>query len=651
MKRSNQSLIVQNIPLDKLKKCDENARKVPHTKEDIEALANSIEAHGQIQNLVVKTERDAEGNATGGYLVIAGEGRRLAQLLRAKRKKINADHPIACVIDDTRSATAVSLAENDVRRPSHPVDQLSAFKMLADAGQSIDEIAAQFSVSPLIVKQRLKLANVAPEFIELYRTGKVELSVLMALALTDDHAKQQEVWKSLRKQERYASLIRERLTQHEIAVDDPMVKFVGLKVYEKAGGLVRRDLFAEHGNEGYVMDAELLRRLADEKLQQEAEKVKAEGFTWVEVISHLDYAGLAEYGHVQPTRRAPTAEEAEALAILEGKRQKLCDEAEAVEEDEERQADLEAQIEAVDSDIDLLNQRREVPTREQVAVAGAIVTIDRSGKLRIERNLLKPEDTARFARAEKAKERAASGGPRIHSAALVRRLTAHRTLALQATLAQRPDVALVALTHRLVLRTFFNAGYSVDTVVQIETETTALDQYAPDVQACKAQAALTARGEMLRSALPDDPLMVFAWLLQQPQEAVLQLCAYCVAKSLNGVSADERSQSLDALAGAAGLDMRAWWAPTAHAYLSSLPKARILDGGAGSGFTGSGGDARATQEGGFDARGGEAADRYGMAAQHLARSGGLTRLGGRGKFPAPAELHPSLPQSNIRRRP
>ena len=134
MKSSNHSLIVQSIPLDKLKKCDENVRKVPHDKEEIEALANSIEAHGQIQNLVVKSERDGEGNATGDYLVIAGEGRRLAQLLRVKHRKIKADHPIACLIDDSHSATAVSLAENDLRRPSHPVDQLSAFKVLTDAG-------------------------------------------------------------------------------------------------------------------------------------------------------------------------------------------------------------------------------------------------------------------------------------------------------------------------------------------------------------------------------------------------------------------------------------------------------------------------------------------------------------------------------------
>ena len=576
MKPSNHSLNVQGIPLDKLKKCDENVRKVPHTKEEIDALANSIEVHGQIQNLVVKSERDAEGNATGDYLVIAGEGRRLAQLLRVKRKKIKAEHPIACLIDDAHSATAVSLAENDVRRPSHPVDQLSAFKVLTDAGQSIDEIAAQFSVTPLIVKQRLKLANVAPEFIELYRTGKVELSVLMALALTDDHAKQQEVWKSLRKQERYASVIRERLTQHEIAVEDSMVKFVGLKVYEKAGGQVRRDLFAERGNEGYIMDAELLRRLAAGKLQQEAEKVKEEGFMWVEVIPALDYAELAEYGRVQPTRRTATAEEAEALAVLEGKREALSDEAEAAEEDEERLADLEAQIEAVESDIDLLNQRREVPTREQVAVAGAIVTIDRNGKLRIERNLLKPEDKARFARAEKAKERATSDVPRIHSAALVRRLTAHRTLALQAELVQQPMTAAIVLTHRLVLETFYSCSWR-RAALQIEVRTTALEGHGTDLEGCQAAATLEAHRKSLKERLPDDPDALLPWLTQQSGGDLLAILAYCVAVTVDGVESREGPSPLDALAEAAKLDMRRYWTASAESYLGSVSKARILE--------------------------------------------------------------------------
>lgn len=42
------------IPLNRLKKSTKNARKTPHSKADIEALAASIAAKGLLQNLVVE---------------------------------------------------------------------------------------------------------------------------------------------------------------------------------------------------------------------------------------------------------------------------------------------------------------------------------------------------------------------------------------------------------------------------------------------------------------------------------------------------------------------------------------------------------------------------------------------------------------------
>lgn len=71
-----------------------NARKTPHSEVAIEAYAASIAAKGILQNLVVEPELDADGAATGFYLVTIGEGRRLAQLLRVKRKQIKKTEPI-----------------------------------------------------------------------------------------------------------------------------------------------------------------------------------------------------------------------------------------------------------------------------------------------------------------------------------------------------------------------------------------------------------------------------------------------------------------------------------------------------------------------------------------------------------------------------
>src|SRR5665213_2425247 len=92
------------IPLHKLKKSPNNARKTPHSEASIEAYAASIAAKGILQNLVVEPEVDADGAATGFYFVTIGEGRRLAQLLRAKRKQIKKTEPIRCVIDTTNDA-------------------------------------------------------------------------------------------------------------------------------------------------------------------------------------------------------------------------------------------------------------------------------------------------------------------------------------------------------------------------------------------------------------------------------------------------------------------------------------------------------------------------------------------------------------------
>jgi ParB family chromosome partitioning protein len=578
MKRSNQQPHVQSIPLDKLKKSDENVRQVPHTPEDIKALANSIDVHGQIQNLVVKTERDEEGKATGFYPVTAGEGRRLAQLFRVKRKKIKADHPIPCLIDDTHSASAVSLAENDLRRAMHPADQFVAFKQLVDGGQSVEEVAAQFSVTPLVVQRRLKLANVAPEFLALYRQKGIDLDCLMVLAISDDHDKQRQVWANLPKYDRGPEGLRRALTENEISVREPIAKFVGLKAYEKAGGFVRHDLFAEKQDEGYVTDPELLRKLAAEKLERAAAKLKEEGHAWVEVIPQLDYATLSTFGRVHSILRDATAKEQAKLDALTKKLREVEQQATAAEDDEDRFSALSDKADQITAEIETLQEKRQVPDPEQQALAGAIVSIGRSGDLEVRPGLLKPEDAKRFAREGKEVIKPAlPSGPRIHSAALMRRLTAHRTLALQATLAQRPDVALIALTHRLVLRTFFHSTYGAPDVVQIEADRTAFGEYASDIRGCKARVVLAEQGETLRSGLPADPVMLFAWLLQQQQEEVLQLCAYCVALSINGVSDDENDHSLDALADAAGLDMRDWFAPSAENYLGSVPKARILE--------------------------------------------------------------------------
>ncbi len=89
-----------------------------------------------------------EKKPTGFYLVTIGEGRRLAQLLRVKRKQIKKTEGIRCVIDTANDPFEISLDENVTRTAMHPADQFEAFRELAEhRGWGAEEIATRFGAS------------------------------------------------------------------------------------------------------------------------------------------------------------------------------------------------------------------------------------------------------------------------------------------------------------------------------------------------------------------------------------------------------------------------------------------------------------------------------------------------------------------------
>jgi ParB family chromosome partitioning protein len=129
-------------------------------------------------------------------------------------------------------------------------------------------------VSATIVKQRLKLAAVSPKLLELYAEDEISLDQLMAFTVTNDHARQEQVWEALAKsynKEPYA--IRRQLTERAVQASDRRAQFVGLDAYQAAGGGVMRDLFTEDRG-GWLQDPALLDRLVEEKLRAEAARIR-----------------------------------------------------------------------------------------------------------------------------------------------------------------------------------------------------------------------------------------------------------------------------------------------------------------------------------------------------------------------------------------
>lgn len=152
-------------------------------------LTASIGATGGrvLQNLIVAAQKDASGAETGYYEVDAGERRRKALKRLVKAKTIAKDHPVSCLLIEPQESTEASTAENMVREAMHPADQFEAFRVMVDQGRSAEDVVAGFGVSEVIVHRQLKLANVSPWLMKLYRKDEFGLGVIMAFIVIEDH--------------------------------------------------------------------------------------------------------------------------------------------------------------------------------------------------------------------------------------------------------------------------------------------------------------------------------------------------------------------------------------------------------------------------------------------------------------------------------
>ena len=272
----------RDIPFNKLVLSQSNVRRVK-AGISIEELAEDIARRSLLQSLSVRPVLDAEGQETAMFEVPAGGRRFRALEFLVKQKRMNKSQPVPCIVRTAGLAEEDSLAENVQRVALHPLDQFRAFQTLREKGVSEEDIAARFFVSSTIVKQRLKLAALSQKLLDLYAEDGMTLEQLMAFTVTNDQARQEEVWERLsRAHTREPYYIRRQLTEGAVRAADKRAQFVGIDAYEAAGGVVLRDLF-EHDDGGWLQDPALLDRLAIEKLQAEAETLRPEGWKWIAV--------------------------------------------------------------------------------------------------------------------------------------------------------------------------------------------------------------------------------------------------------------------------------------------------------------------------------------------------------------------------------
>ena len=387
------------IPLRNLEPSDRNARKTAAPAEATRELEASLEAHGLLENLVVRAAGD------GKTFYVVGGGRRLRALraLAKKRKsRFRATTLIPCrVIADDAIDEEISAAENLVRVNMHPVDQFTAFNKLLERGLSAREIANRFGLTLRTVQRRLRLGDVAPEILAEARENRLTLDLLEAFAATPDRARQLDVWNKMQSHNGYAPTagrIRTELQQGLVSAASARARFVGLKAYKAAGGTVEEDLFAAEDEASVLIrDVELLSDLASRKLDRARRKL-GDGWRWVDMILEAAWDVTRQFGRVKGKPEPPTDADSARLAELTAEIDRLKQAAYALGDDPGKPAErdrLSAEIEKLEAAVKALDREmhsHESYSPELMACSGCIVTIDGQGELVIHKGLVRRQD-------------------------------------------------------------------------------------------------------------------------------------------------------------------------------------------------------------------------------------------------------------------
>ncbi len=605
----------RDIPFNKLILSQANVRKIKRGI-SVPELAEDIARRGLLKNLNVRPVVDAEGQETGMYEVPAGGRRYEALALLVKAKRLSKTVAVPCSVraaDSPISAEEDSLAENAQVVALHPLDQFRAFKAMVDNGDGEEEIAARFFVTPAVVRQRLRLASVAPALLDVYAEDGIALDQLMAFTVSHDHARQMTVWETIqRSYSRQPYEIRRMLTEGAVRASDRRAQFVGIDAYEAAGGATLRDLFqADDG--GWLQDPALLDSLATAKIGAVAEEIAAEGWRWI--AAGLDFP----YGHTSGLRRIE-GERPELSADEQAAYEALTEELDRLYAEHDDGEDLpkavDLRLEEIETAIAAFQNRPTVYDPAEIARAGAFVSIDSSGRLNVERGYVRPEDETAIeptTDGESADDATASdpqpmrtvitigGKPEAEDdeddsikplpERLVIELTAYRTLALRNAVAENPHIAMTSLLHKLVSDNFMARMYTGAMEAGVKHIFFPVQDDA--LKDSPSARAVQERHDAWAADIPKDDDALWDWLAGLDDASRMALLAHCVSYGVNalyerpnphsagGVSQhtlDIRLGQADRLTRATGLDMvEAGWRPTFGNYLSRVTKPRILE--------------------------------------------------------------------------
>lgn len=183
------SLSIQSIVPSSLE--PQARRRAKFTEEEISELAQSIQANGLIQPITVRPKRsslarnDFEDVVVASlelearhYEIVCGERRYLA-CKRAGLKEIDA---VVRQLSDA-AALDIQVTENLQRKDVDPIDEAFNFKYLLELGRyTVHDLALKLGRTEKFIRQRLRLNELLPEFLELLSLGALPIGHAMEIA-------------------------------------------------------------------------------------------------------------------------------------------------------------------------------------------------------------------------------------------------------------------------------------------------------------------------------------------------------------------------------------------------------------------------------------------------------------------------------------
>ena len=157
-----ESVAVTKLPLQKVEPNPGQPRRT-FDEEELQALADSIAAHGILQPLAVR--------ASGGgfYQIIAGERR-----WRAARMAGLSEVPVVVLEADDRTVMELALVENLQRQDLNPMEEAEGYqRLMKEYGLTQEEAAARVGKSRPAVANALRLLLLPEEVRSLVEDGTI----------------------------------------------------------------------------------------------------------------------------------------------------------------------------------------------------------------------------------------------------------------------------------------------------------------------------------------------------------------------------------------------------------------------------------------------------------------------------------------------